>query len=72
MGEMGFGGITASARNSLPKYINSQYLHKDKTAPTNKPAKVAYFTRPIITVEKIIESRQHIYISFQSTSLCYI
>ena len=72
LGEMGFGGIMTSARNSLPKDIKSHYLHKEKTDPKNKQAKVARFAQPIVAVKNVPGSHQRIHVSFQSTSSCNI
>lgn len=41
LGEKGFGRIMTAARDCLPKDIKPQYLHKLKTDPKNKAAKIA-------------------------------
>jgi hypothetical protein len=41
-----------SAKNSLPKDMKSEFLHKEKTDPKNKAAKVARFAQLIIAVKK--------------------
>ncbi len=45
LGTLGFGAILTSSRNSLPKEIKSEFLHKEKTDPKNKAAKVARFAQ---------------------------
>jgi hypothetical protein len=76
LGEKGFGGIMTAARDCLPKDIKPQYLHKLKTDPKNKAAKIARFAQPIIAVKDVSTkngySYQRIHISFQSTSSCNI
>lgn len=71
LGWLGFGGIFTSARNSLPKDIKSQHLHKEQTDPKNKPAKVARFAQPIVAVKKT-DTFKRVHVSFQSTSSCNI
>lgn len=64
-----------SARNSLPRNIKDEYLHKLKTDPKNKQAKIARFAQPIIAVkdvEKDGKKYQRVHVSFQSTSSCNI
>jgi hypothetical protein len=71
LGEKGFGGIMTAARDCLPKDIKPKYLHKQKTDPKNKAAKIARFAQPIIAVKDATKngnSYQRIHISFQSTS----
>ena len=73
MGEKGLGGIFTAARDRLPSDIPSEYLHKNKTDPHNKAAKVARFAQPIIAVKNDGNKNfQRIHISFQSTSSCNI
>lgn len=71
LGERGLGAIMTSARNSLPKDVNSKYLHKEKTEAKNKYAKIARFAQPIVAV-KNEATYQRIHVSFQSTSSCNI
>lgn len=74
LGKLGLGGIFTSARDSLPKDIKPQYLHKLKTDPKNKAAKVARFAQPIVAVKNVqgTEGYQRVHVSFQSTSSCNI
>ena len=73
IGQKGFGCISTSARNALPKDIKSEYLQKEKTCPRSKQAKVARFAHPILAVKNAADgSYQRIHISFQSTSSCNI
>ncbi len=51
LGERRLGEIMTSGRNYLPKDIKSEYLHKLKTDPTNKYAKIARFVEPIVAVK---------------------
>lgn len=71
IGRKGFGGIMTSARNSLPKDIKPEFLHKLKTLPGNKFAKVARYAPPIVAV-KNGDGFQRVHVSFQSTSSCNI
>jgi len=71
LGTLGFGAILTSSRNSLPKEIKSEFLHKEKTDPKNKAAKVARFAQPIVAVKKT-DSYERVHVSFQSTSSCNI
>ena len=75
MGQEGFGAILTSARDRLPGDIPSQYLHKAKTLPGNKAAKLAKFVQPIVAVKNSTGPTgkyQRTHISFQSTSSCNI
>lgn len=73
LGEKGFGGIMTSARDKLPRDIKSKYLHKLKTDPKSKPAKIARFAQPIVAVKNDPNGKyQRVHVSFQSTSSCNI
>ncbi len=76
LGREGFGGIFTTARDKLPAKVASKYLHKNKTFPNCKVAKVARFCHPIIAVKEVKGkdgiNYERIHVSFQSTSSCNI
>jgi hypothetical protein len=72
LGEKWLGGIMTAARNCLPRDIKSEYLHKAKTAPGSKQAKIARYINPIVAVKNSASGYQQVHVSFQSTSSCNI
>ena len=71
LGEKGFGGVMTAGRSNLPKDIRSEYLHKVKTDPNNKYAKIARFAVPVVALKNDPNGKwQRCHVSFQSTSSC--
>ena len=58
LGERGFSATMTCQRNRLPKGVNDCYLHKEKTTPGCKIARVARFNNPITLVTK--KARRHL------------
>lgn len=80
MGRKGFGFLSTTRRDRLPRGVPGKYFHKETTSNKDKRAKVARLNNPIVAVKK--EEFQHgngdvvtyekVHVSFQSTSSCNI
>lgn len=72
-GEKGFGLTMTTRRDRLPRGVEGQYLHKEKTE-SNQRTKVARFIEPVILVNDSNgdDDYEIVLTSFQSTSSCNI
>ena len=66
------GLIGTNRRDLLPPDIDSEFLHKNATTKSQKHAKVARYSQPIVAVKNCDDGYQRVHVSFQSTSSCNI